>query len=178
MPTGAASCVASTPGGGVADLLKLTKVDLDRALGPFKDQIKAQMRSRASVYTSTGAKSLGEAEEERAEGKLQELRRLFNEIDTDGSGAIDKDELRAMLIKLGKPSSDAMLERAMAAMDPDGDGEITFDEFKQFWGQDGSGVDRLAKMEQAVRAQAIPLSTSIGSWSARVWCSVSDCCLL
>lgn len=89
-------------------------------------------------------------EEERAEGKLQELRRLFNEIDNDGSGAIDKDELRAMLVKLGKPSSDAMLERAIAAMDPDGDGEIDFDEFSKFWGQDGSGVDRLAKMEQSL----------------------------
>ena len=51
----AASCVASTPGGGEADLLKLSKADLDRSLGPFKDQIKAQMRSRASVYTSSGA---------------------------------------------------------------------------------------------------------------------------
>ena len=50
----------------------------------------------------------------------------------------------------GKSSSDAMLDRAMALMDPDGDGQITFEEFTRFWGEDGSGVDRLAKLEATI----------------------------
>ena len=68
----------------------------------------------------------------------------------------------------------------MAALDPDGDGQISFDEFARFWGEDGarqttnhrttqclaclsvwcldgclgvagSGVDRLASMEAALK---------------------------
>ena len=35
-------------------------------------------------------------------------------------------------------------------LDPDGDGLITFDEFTRFWGEDGSVVDRLAKLEATI----------------------------
>ena len=69
------------------------------------------------------------------------------------------------------------MDLAMAALDPDGDGQISFDEFARFWGEDGahqttgslsvshlclvcvltfagvagSGVDRLASMEAALK---------------------------
>jgi CRP-like cAMP-binding protein len=147
----AAACVASAPKGGRVEVLQLSRSDLDRSLGPFKDTVKAQMLARAETYSSTGEKtSVTQAEEQRASQRKKELRRTFDEIDTDGSGAIDQDELRVMLTKLGKSSTDAMLERAMSVMDPDGDGLVTFDEFTRFWGEDGSGVDRLAKLEATI----------------------------
>ena len=172
----AASCVASAPGtvgGGRVELLELSRADFDRALGTYKDMIKKQMMNAASVYSTSAAAagggaggsamiSVAQAEEQRAEERKAALLRTFNEIDSDGSGSIDRDEVREMLTKLGKSSSDAMLEKAMSMMDPDGDGLITFDEFRRFWGEDGSGVDRLAKMEAAIGGMLERASAAAG----------------
>lgn len=60
----------------------------------------------------------------------EELRKQFNEIDTDGSGAIDRTELRAAL-KLAKPkASDKQIEQLLNMADADNSGEIDFEEFK------------------------------------------------
>ena len=51
---------------------------------------------------------------------------VFDEIDTDGGGGLDTVELRAMIEKLtGEKLADNVLAAFMAAIDADGDGEIT-----------------------------------------------------
>ena len=73
------------------EVLQLSRSDLDRALGQYKDTVKAQMRSRAQMYTSSGERtSVTQAEEKRAKERKQELRRTFDDIDVDGSGSIDR----------------------------------------------------------------------------------------
>eukprot|EP01064_Diplonema_japonicum_P001667 TRINITY_DN11107_c0_g1_i1.p1 TRINITY_DN11107_c0_g1~~TRINITY_DN11107_c0_g1_i1.p1 ORF type:complete len:1273 (+),score=152.44 TRINITY_DN11107_c0_g1_i1:68-3886(+) len=62
--------------------------------------------------------------------EIAALRIEFNKADKDGSGALDKDE--AMLfweIALGEAPTDTDIETAKSAIDVDGDGKISFEEF-------------------------------------------------
>jgi Ca2+-binding EF-hand superfamily protein len=61
----------------------------------------------------------------------KELRDAFAVFDTDGSGSIDRKELKRLMKKLGQALSEAELDAMMSEVDTDGDGEISFEEFKQ-----------------------------------------------
>jgi hypothetical protein len=63
----------------------------------------------------------------------EELRQLFDSIDTDGGGTLDREELAVLATKLGQALGPAELEAAMAEMDADGDGDVDFDEFQEWW---------------------------------------------
>ena len=54
---------------------------------------------------------------------------LFSEADADGSGGLDRDEIKALSRQLGYPLSAADLNTAMAEMDTGGGGTVEFDEF-------------------------------------------------
>ena len=58
-----------------------------------------------------------------------ELKELFNTIDTDGSGAIDADELHVGAKMLGITATKAEIEDIVKSADADGNGELDFDEF-------------------------------------------------
>jgi len=60
------------------------------------------------------------------------LEQLFKAADTDGSGKLDKEELKAALQRLGFSwMEDDKVERVATKGDKDDDGLIDFDEFKQ-----------------------------------------------
>ena len=68
----------------------------------------------------------------------------FTKIDTDGSGTLDRDEVRLALKRMGKDMAADEFDAAFKAMDLDEGGEVEFDEFEQWWGeQDGSAQGRL-----------------------------------
>eukprot|EP01046_Picozoa_sp_COSAG06_P095685 COSAG06_NODE_41798_length_387_cov_1.562500_2_plen_64_part_01 len=48
-----------------------------------------------------------------------EARALFDEIDEDGGGTLDREEIRLLARRLGKKLSDSKLSDAMAEMDGD-----------------------------------------------------------
>jgi Ca2+-binding EF-hand superfamily protein len=56
----------------------------------------------------------------------QELKDAFAVFDTDNSGSIDRKELKRLMKKLGQAELDAMMDE----VDENGDGEISFEEFK------------------------------------------------
>jgi calmodulin len=60
----------------------------------------------------------------------KELRDAFAVFDTDNSGSIDRKELKRILKKLDQKLTDAELDAMMAEVDTNGDGEISFEEFK------------------------------------------------
>jgi Ca2+-binding EF-hand superfamily protein len=66
--------------------------------------------------------------------ELSQLRKLFAEIDEDGSGLLDRDEVYELAEKLGATLSTAELDEAMSEMDEDGSGEVDFDEFAEWYG--------------------------------------------
>ena len=61
--------------------------------------------------------------------EVSELRGVFNEVDTDGSGTINQQELQAMLGSAGQTYSDQELMDLMNEVDEDESGDISFDEF-------------------------------------------------
>jgi hypothetical protein len=63
----------------------------------------------------------------------EELKHLFGQIDEDGSGLLDRDEVAALSEQLGAPLTKVKLDAAMADMDEDGSGEVDFDEFQAWW---------------------------------------------
>jgi hypothetical protein len=83
----------------------------------------------------------------------------FHRIDADGSGYLQENEVRLLLMELGMDSSDEMIKEMMGTFDKDGDGELSLDEFKLLCANcpvadvDWSHLDQkvLAKIEKAAR---------------------------
>jgi calcium-binding protein CML len=60
----------------------------------------------------------------------EDLRHAFRVFDADGSGAISAAELARVLRGLGEPASVAQCRRMIEGVDQNGDGLISFEEFK------------------------------------------------
>jgi len=60
----------------------------------------------------------------------KELKDAFAVFDTDKNGSIDRKELKRLMKKLGQALSEAELDAMMDEVDTNGDGEISFAEFK------------------------------------------------
>ncbi|VDP17691.1 unnamed protein product [Soboliphyme baturini] len=82
---------------------------------------RSTLRGKSAVLSS---KSPNYTEEE-----LQEYRQVFSMFDTDGSGAIGREELKIAMGKLGLTTKPDELENLIAEVDQDGNGEIDFGEF-------------------------------------------------
>ena len=59
-----------------------------------------------------------------------ELKKRFDDIDSDHSGEIDRCELREIFLGMGVPVGERALSDVMSKIDTDQDGTITFDEFE------------------------------------------------
>jgi calmodulin len=70
--------------------------------------------------------------DEEAE-RQREARQVFDEIDEDGGGSLDRDEIKQLAKKLGKRISEKQLNEAMQEMDADGSGDVVFEEFYHWW---------------------------------------------
>ncbi|GMI44136.1 hypothetical protein TrCOL_g3436 [Triparma columacea] len=57
---------------------------------------------------------------------------IFRMFDKDGSGEIDKEELKMVFKQIGKDASEREIERVMTQFDIDGSGSIELDEFTDF----------------------------------------------
>ena len=81
-------------------------------------------------------------------GKDMTPRQVFDSLDEDGSGFLDRAEVEkasgVLGAGLGFIMSAEELDKQFTAMDPDGDGEVTFEEFQVWWKggkfQDGQSV--------------------------------------
>ena len=63
------------------------------------------------------------------------FRAAFNKFDADGSGSIDKQELRLCMEELGRPISESDVDAMMQAADTDGNGSVEFSEFAAMMGK-------------------------------------------
>jgi hypothetical protein len=64
------------------------------------------------------------------------VKEVFTLLDIDGSGTVDRDELQLLMIFFGDrdiPLTNTRLDKAMRAMDADGDGSVEFEEFWQWF---------------------------------------------
>jgi Ca2+-binding EF-hand superfamily protein len=60
-------------------------------------------------------------------------RRIFDKFDTDRSGSIDSKELQRMSLEFGVWLEGNALQMALRAMDHDGNGSISYDEFLKWY---------------------------------------------
>jgi len=58
------------------------------------------------------------------------LEQVFKHFDTDNSGNLDSSELKAAFEAAGRPADEETIASAIKALDTDGDGEISLEEFK------------------------------------------------
>ena len=56
------------------------------------------------------------------------LKAIFDEIDTDGGGSLDRAEVAQLAVTMGALMSEHELDAAMAEMDADGSGDVDFEE--------------------------------------------------
>ena len=84
-------------------------------------------------YAESIATSYAEANTEYAKLLEDDVKPAFKEFDVDGSGFINKDELRQLSKKLGNELSDGDLETALKDLDLNGDGVIDMDEFARWY---------------------------------------------
>jgi calcium-dependent protein kinase len=61
----------------------------------------------------------------------QRLQTAFNLFDKDGNGSISREELRDFFQNSGIPADDPMWKTLIQEVDENGDGEISFKEFKE-----------------------------------------------
>ena len=74
---------------------------------------------------------------------VKTARQWFDEIDADSSGELDRKELATLYKRArGEKLPKRRLEDAMAVMDRDGDGQISFDEFERWWSENGGDLEK------------------------------------
>jgi NACalpha-BTF3-like transcription factor len=61
------------------------------------------------------------------------LHSLFDSIDEDGSGTLEREEIASLAEEMDTPLTERELDVAMMAMDADGSGEVDFDEFSEWY---------------------------------------------
>eukprot|EP00918_Siedleckia_nematoides_P087827 GHVU01193067.1.p1 GENE.GHVU01193067.1~~GHVU01193067.1.p1 ORF type:complete len:152 (-),score=31.94 GHVU01193067.1:399-854(-) len=73
--------------------------------------------------------------EEARRVRVSRLRRAFQQIDEDGNGQISSDELKKLVREYGGAPdiTDAQIQEFMKAVDTDGSGSISFEEFINIW---------------------------------------------
>jgi Ca2+-binding EF-hand superfamily protein len=65
--------------------------------------------------------------------RTQEIQALWNEVDVDQSGDLDREEVQAVLNKLGIADDEVDLDAAIDTLDKNKDGEIDFNEFVSWY---------------------------------------------
>lgn len=105
---------------------KKQKVDLTKLV-----ETRSMLGGAARQSNATSPKDL-----------VQFYKKMFDSIDEDASGHIDRDELKLLAVKLGRPLADDELDAAMVEMDADKSGSIDFDEFFA-WFSDVSESDQI-----------------------------------
>ena len=83
------------------------------------------------------------------EMELAQVRKMFDEIDTDSGGTLDQNETKALFVKLNVPLEDDQYQQVMSELDPEGDGEVDFDEFQHWWFLKKNGRPRMQKCPSA-----------------------------
>jgi hypothetical protein len=69
-----------------------------------------------------------------------DIRVMFNEIDADNSGFLDRHEAKTLMLKLFPGMSDVDFEAAFINMDSDGSEEVDFYEFSAWWKKERAAV--------------------------------------
>eukprot|EP01050_Picozoa_sp_SAG11_P022597 SAG11_NODE_4311_length_1953_cov_1.192017_2_plen_212_part_00 len=83
-------------------------------------------------------KNLGVDEDlEEEDMAKEEIMHFFSQIDSDGSGLLDREEVQELLLKMGNPVEEEQLDTIMYEIDNDGSGQLDLNEFLSWWKRAG-----------------------------------------
>ena len=125
-------------------LLELLGEDEAALLRAKQEKKKQNIRGwRNAAHTAEGLAQLqiAAAEKARKREEKERLRVLWDELDADGSGDLDREEVRSVMKKMGRNVSEAKLDRIMVDMDRNGDGLVDYDEFVNWWDENEKRKD-------------------------------------
>jgi Ca2+-binding EF-hand superfamily protein len=94
--------------------------------------------------------------------RLSESSLLFEQVDRDGNGNLDRAEVRDLVYKQGYYLNDEELEGVMDRLDEDGDGNISLQEYQQWWTFPSTEEDRFKDFK--VYSSGNCLETWIVEW--------------
>jgi len=77
---------------------------------------------------------------------LEELQEMFKGLDLDNSGTLERPELEELMKMLGEPAG--RVDDLFARADSDGDGEISFEEFKKVFRDGEDNVNGLSPVNE------------------------------
>lgn len=92
-----------------------------------------------------------------ADSKHRNPRAVFGDIDTDGNGVLDREEIMQAAAMLGFLLNREQASEAFAEMDANNDNEISVQEFESWWGRHQAEVSAMTKAQQEDGG-------GIGSW--------------
>jgi len=72
-------------------------------------------------------------EEERDDFRRTEIKKVFDHIDIDGSGSIDREEVMLLLKQLNLKADETQVEEGFRCLDKDKSGRIEYDEFYDWY---------------------------------------------
>ena len=82
--------------------------------------------------------------------KKPNFRHVFEEMDEDGSGRLDYEELRQAMIKLGIVLNEEQMNLLIKNIDIDGDGDVNYIEFMRFMNVDNGDITVTEIIEDAL----------------------------
>eukprot|EP01052_Picozoa_sp_SAG31_P030497 SAG31_NODE_3132_length_4639_cov_3.668502_3_plen_394_part_00 len=91
--------------------------------------------------------------DERLDRERERVRSMFDRIDSDGNGSIDRDEFKLLLAELGLFFSLEELDDSFDVIDDDGNGEVEYAEFLDFF----EGKTRATNLTQKIRRRMMLL---------------------
>jgi CRP-like cAMP-binding protein len=124
-----------------------------RGFFEVKTEVRNLLRREGTGASEVTVAATDVAEEAQAIEERRRIRELFLMIDTDGSNSLERVEVEELLRGLGKKLDESAVDEAMAQMDRDGGGDISFNEFLEWWQQIGSkmGAQRMLNNATARR---------------------------
>lgn len=89
---------------------------------------------------------------EKKTNSSSKLAQMWKQIDADDSGELDSQELKKVMVLMGKDESTLDVDAAMVALDKDNSGSVSFGEFQTWWdAQDQGSQEALTTQLKKVR---------------------------
>ena len=107
----------------------LASVPIETSEEPSFGARKAKVAEQAKAATAPPPGPTAE--------QLAEMREVFDAVDKDKNGRLDRSEIADVGLKLGRYLTATDLAAGMSEMDMDGDGTVDFAEFQVWWWRTG-----------------------------------------
>ena len=122
-----------TDGGGSLGMAEI--VELSRQAGHGLKGVELEAAMAEMDEDHSGEVDFSEFQQwfKRMDDDNALLKDAFAAVDSDGSNSLDKWELETVLFEMGQTLTPAELNAAMRTMDDDDSGEVSFEEFAEWW---------------------------------------------